>query len=38
LTFGVGVNITIWSYVDRCDADAFALIRQAAGTPAKVPP
>lgn len=56
LTFGVGVNITVWSYVDQLkisvladdatfddphevtDAmvDAFALIRHAAGAPAKV--
>jgi diacylglycerol O-acyltransferase / wax synthase len=56
LTFGVGVNITVWSYVDQLNIsvladdatfddphevteamiDAFALIRQAAGTPAEV--
>jgi hypothetical protein len=58
LSFGVGVNITVWSYVDQLNisvladdvtiddphevtdamGDAFALIRQAAGTPAKVTP
>jgi diacylglycerol O-acyltransferase len=58
LTFGVGVNITVWSYVDQMNIsvladdatiedphevtdamiDAFALIRQAAGLPAKATP
>jgi diacylglycerol O-acyltransferase / wax synthase len=55
LTFGVGVNITVWSYVDQLNisvladdatfgdphevtdamVDAFALVREAAGLPAK---
>ena len=35
---GVGVNVTVWSYIDQLNISvlAFALIRQAAGLPAEV--
>jgi diacylglycerol O-acyltransferase / wax synthase len=58
LTFGAGVNITVWSYVDQLNisvladdvtfddphevtdamADAYSLVREAAGMPSDIRP